>query len=208
VKEYREEGRAFRIESTINDPSTLGIREGVAHLGEPCALGRAIDRRMLAVQRAAERCVPVDDGFRRVLLPSGEGQAPGLRFGDFLVLALMAALSSFAHLAFGLTNRSLREQVSALTGRERTARQTSYDLRRLARNGLITRVAGTHPWVVTLEGVRIAALYRKLWDRVVAPAGHAFDPGHDCPAPLARAWRQLTDRLDALVDQAGIRKAA
>lgn len=208
VKEYCKEGRALRIETTINDPSTLGIRKGVAHLGELCALGRAIDRRMLTVQRAAQRCVPVDDGFRRVLLPSPEGQAPGLRFGDFLVLALMAALSSFAHLAFGLTNRSLREQVSALADRDRTARQTSYDLRRLARNGLIERIPRTHRWRVTTEGVRVAALYCKLWDRVVAPAGHALDPGHDCPVPLAKAWRGLHRQIDALLQEADIRRAA
>lgn len=140
--------------------------------------------------------------------PPRKAKPPGLRFGDSLVLALMAALASFAHLAIGLTHRSLREQVAALTARERTPRQTSYDLRRLAANGLVSRVPGTHSWTVTLEGVRIAALHCKPWDRVVAPAGHAFHAGHDCPAPLARAWWQLDDRLNDVVQHAAIRKAA
>ena len=51
------------------------------------------------------------------MLPSThDGQpAPGLRFGDPRVMALLAGLCHDRHLFDGLTNRSLRELVAGLT---------------------------------------------------------------------------------------------
>ena len=54
--------------------------------------------------------------------------APGLRFGDPRVMALLACLCHYGHLFNGLTNRSLRELVAGLIPGYST-RQMTYDLR-------------------------------------------------------------------------------
>ena len=63
------------------------------------------------------------------MLPSKEdGQpAPGLRFGDPRVMALLSCLCSFGHLFEGLTNSSLRALVASLVPGY-SSRQMTYDL--------------------------------------------------------------------------------
>ncbi|MGQ0670242.1 MAG: hypothetical protein ACT4PO_11320 [Actinomycetota bacterium] len=210
VKEYLKEGQAFRIETTINNPTTVGILKGIAHLPELVALGRQINRRMIDVQRAAQQCIPVTARFEQVCLPSThEGlRAPGLRFGDRLVLGLLGALSLFCHVPEGLTNESLRRAVQGLTGIARSSRQASYDLRRLGLNGLIVRIPRTHSYQVTELGRMIGAIYTRTFERVIGMAEHAMSSEHDCAHPLAMAWRRLDHEFDRLVCDAGLQRAA
>ena len=61
------------------------------------------------------------------MLPSvHDGQrAPGLRFGEPRVMALLASVAAFAHVMGGLTNRSLRTQMAALWEPGYTSAQAS-----------------------------------------------------------------------------------
>jgi hypothetical protein len=67
-------------------------------------------------QLQACQCAPDPAALHAVVLPSvHDGQpAPGLRFGDPRVMALLACLCHYGHLFAGLTNRSLRELVADL----------------------------------------------------------------------------------------------
>jgi hypothetical protein len=56
----------------------------------------------------------------------------------------------------------------------------SYDLRRLRLHGLIVRVEGTHSYVRTDDGVKVAYFYTKLHNRLLGPLLEADAP----PAPL------------------------
>ncbi len=47
--------------------------------------------------------------------------------------------------------------------------QASYDLARLARNGLITRRPHTNTYDLTAEGLRFAIFYTKVHGRVLTP---------------------------------------
>jgi hypothetical protein len=82
-------------------------------------------------------------------------------------MALLAALCSFAHLFEGLTNRSLRALVAELIPGY-TARQTTYDLRRLRRKGLSRRIPRTQRYQLTADGRRLAVFFTKTYtpDRV------------------------------------------
>jgi hypothetical protein len=72
--------------------------------------------------------------------------APGLRFGDRRVMAVMAAVVRFDHLIAGFTNHQLTDLAATLLDDNYTARQATYDLRRLRRTGLIERLSlPTHP---------------------------------------------------------------
>ena len=62
-----------------------------------------------------------------------------MRFGDSRVQALAVALCVTLRAVTGITNRSLRALMTGLLGAPYGMAQVSYDLARLARNGLITR---------------------------------------------------------------------
>ena len=80
----------------------------------------------------------------------------------------------------GITNKSLRALITGLLGGiDYTMNQASYDLARLARNGLITRVPDKNLYRLTDDGLRFAIFYTKLHDRLLRPLLAADNP----PAP-------------------------
>ena len=122
-------------------------------------------------------------------------------------MVLLACLSSFQHLFCGLTNRSLRELIAGLIPGY-TARQMTYDLRRLKRKGFIQRIPHTHRYQLTGEGRRLAVFFTKTYTRIVNPSLAELDP--QLPAeigkrtPLAHAWRAFERALDDTIKQAAI----
>lgn len=145
-----------------------------------------------------------------VVLPSlHAGQrAPGLRFGDPRVVALLGALCSFDHLWHGLTNPSLRNQMAQLFHPAYSSSKATYDLRRLRLKGLIERIPGTHRYQITAYGRRIATLFTRLTSRLVVPALTELDkasrPSRRVPAPLAAAWRAYDNQIRALLHGSGL----
>ena len=131
--------------------------------------------------------------------------APALRFGDPRVMALLSSLCSYRHLFAGLTNRSLRELVAGLIPGY-TARQMTYDLRRLRRNGLIRRAPGSQHYELTDHGRRIAVFFTKTYTRILNPSLAELDPAlpDDIAqrSPLARAWRAFEHALDDRITDA------
>jgi hypothetical protein len=101
--------------------------------------------------------------------------APGLRFGEQRVMAILAAVVGFCHLIRGFTNSQLVERVGALLQLPYTSRQATYDLRRLKRKGLIAKVAGTQRYQLTSLGRRVAVLFTKTYSRVLAPGRSVLD---------------------------------
>ena len=122
-------------------------------------------------------------------------------------MALLACLCAYAHLFEGFTNRSLRALVAALLPGY-TARQMTYDLRRLRRKGFIRRIPRSHRYQLTADGRRLAVFFTKTHARIVCPALAELDP--DLPpqitsrTPLARAWREYEHALAARIADAAI----
>ena len=90
-------------------------------------------------------------------------------------MALLACLCCFQHLFAGLTNRSLRELIAGLIPGY-TARQMTYDLRRLRRKRFIQRIPRTHRYELTSEGRRLAVFLTKTYTRIVNPTLAELDP--------------------------------
>jgi len=132
--------------------------------------------------------------------------APGLRFGDPRVMALLAALVGHGWLIAGFTNRGLRDRVAVLLDHAYSSRQATYDLRRLKRKGLIRRLPGRQRYELTPLGRRIAVLVIKTYGRVLTPGLIALDPALPIElasrSPLALAWRRLDRTLDGYIDRA------
>jgi len=86
-----------------------------------------------------------------------------------------------------------------------SARQATYDLRRLRRKGLIRRLPGRQRYLLTPLGRRIAVLFVKTYGRVLTPGLITLDPALPpelvARSPLALAWRQLDRTLDTYINR-------
>lgn len=208
VKQYLKQGRAYRVETVINKPADLGVLSRLEHLPELVAKARAVNHRLLMIERAGQGCAIGPALFERTHQPCNqEGQRTGaLRFGDHRAMALAGALCLVVHAATGLTNQSLRGHVAGLLGTDYTAAQMSYDLRRLRLHGLIQRIPGTHTYTVTPDGVRVAIFYTKLHHRLLGPLLAASHP--PAPPELRSALTTIDRAITDYVTAARLGKAA
>jgi hypothetical protein len=202
VKSYLKCGRAFRIETVVNDTGDLAVARRLEHLEELSVKARDVNRRMVDAFRVGQGCVLASPAFERVARPTLQDgrRAPALRFGDPRVMALAGALCAIVHTITGFTNRSLRAQVATLLGVPYSKNQMSYDLQRLRLKGLITRLPHTNTYVLTDEGQRVAIFYTKVHNRLLRPLLAAHDP----PAPLAlrQALRVINHHVDDYISEA------
>jgi hypothetical protein len=205
LKQYFKEGRGLRGELVICNTRDFGIgrRVCVENWNALRAVGESANRRLNDAE--AQDAMPAPDvvTFQRVTRPSTNEDglySPGLRFGDPRVAALFAALVGFCFLLTGFTNGQLVRRVSALLNAPYTARQATYDLRRLKRKGLIRRIAKAHRYQLTHAGRGVAVLFTKTYGRVLAPGLALVDPALPDEIarrnPLAIAWRTLDRTLD------------
>jgi len=211
VKQYFKEGRALRTETTVNDTRDFGIGRRLTNENWEALvqIGHQVNQRFLDHQLEACQCAPDATTLQRVVLPSIEHglPAPGLRFGDPRTMALLACLCCFQHLFAGLTNRSLRELIAGLIPGY-SARQMTYDLRRLRRKRFIQRIPRTHRYELTSEGRRLAVFLTKTYTRIVNPSLAELDPA--LPAditqrtPLAQSWRAFERAIDDRIKDAAI----
>lgn len=199
VKEYLKEGRALRIETVCNDPADLGVLRRLAHLGELREKARALNRRMLAFQRASSAPTLATSHFDEVALPDGRAgqRTVALRYGDPRVVALLGALSLTLHQLVPFRNAELRVAVEQLLLRPYRPSQMSYDLRRLRAKGLIRRLDGSHRYVSTEKGTAVALLFTKSYQRFVHPL--LAVNADDAPAATAPQIRQALRTIDRYV---------
>jgi hypothetical protein len=212
VKQYFKEGRALRTETTVNDTRDFGVGRIVndTNWNALVDIGHQINQRLIDHQLDACACAPDATLLERVVLPSRTNDglpAPGLRFGEPRTMALLACLCSFGHLFAGLTNRSLRELIAGpIPGY--SARQMTYDLKRLRRKGFIQRIPRTQRYELTREGRRLAVFFTKTYTRIVNPSLAELDPQLPkeiaARAPLAIAYRAFEQALDQRIEQAAI----
>ena len=217
LKQYFKEGRALRTETVICDTRDFGIGRRVCakNWNALRAVGESANRRLCDAEAADAMPAPDVATLDEVARPSTTEDglyAPGLRFGDPRVMAVLAALVGFCHLFRGFTNRQLVQQVRVLLENSYSTRQATYDLRRLKRKGLIAKIPKSRRYQLTPKGRRIAVLFTKLHTRVLAPGLTALDPGLPETigrrSPLATAWRGFDKALDGFIDSAITAKAA
>jgi hypothetical protein len=204
LKQYFKEGRGCRTEGTFRSTKDFRVNKGLSNLPYLQKLGRQINRRLLEVERVSHNSGLSGDSIQRVVQPAvtEDGQkAPGLRFGQPRVMALLLALTMFHHLVDGFRNHDLRQQVADLLGvsvSEYRTGQMTYDLRRLRLKGLIYRPPKTNRYFVTPYGWKVARMFSRLEARVFRPAMAMFTAKDAVlPFPL----RQSLDRVDEQLDQ-------
>ncbi|HTT90763.1 MAG TPA: hypothetical protein VMF65_14515 [Acidimicrobiales bacterium] len=208
LKQYFKEHRALRTELVISDTKDFGVGRRVN--GENWhalrEVGQAADARLCQAEASDAAPAPDVAAFEQVALPSETPDglhAPGLRFGDRRVMALLSAIVGFAHLFVGFDNPTLARLVGGILDMPYTSRQATYDLRRLRRKGIIARIPHTHRYYLTPLGRRVAVLFTKAHARVLAPGLAWLDPGLSPDiakrSPLALAWRDFDHALDDFI---------
>jgi hypothetical protein len=209
LKQYFKEGRGCRTEGTFRNPNDFGVNKGLANLPYLQKIGREINRRLLEVERISHNSGLSGDSIQRVVQPAvtEDGKkAPGLKFGQPRVMALLLALTLFQHLIDGFRNHDLRQQVADLLGvtlADYTPHQMTYDLRRLRLKGLIYRPPKTNRYFVTPYGWKVARLFSRLEARVFRPAMAMFTANDAVlPFPLRQALDRVDTQLDLLIYEA------
>ena len=196
LKQYLKDGVALRIETVVNDPRDLRCNRQLQNLPELQDKARAINARLLETETAGQGTAlvsPVIERITRPTLTDGGGKAPALRFGDLRVQALAGAIAAMLFTVTGITNKTLRGLMTGLLHRPYSMNQASYDLSRLARNGLIQRVPCRNRYTLTRDGLLFAHFYTKVYDHVLRPLMAPDRP--NAPPELAAAlatFDQLT----------------
>lgn len=209
LKQYFKGGRALRTETVIADTRDFGIGRRVCATNWRAlrAVGNSANQRLCDAQAADARPAPDVVTLARVTRPTNENglHAPGLRFGEPRVMALLTVLLQWQHLLGGFRNQQLVRLMSALLDQHYTNRQATYDLRRLRRKGLIVRRSSSHTYQVTPYGRQVATLFTKAHMRVLAP-GLALLAA-DLPAeiaarsPVATTWRKFDTTLELWLEK-------
>jgi hypothetical protein len=197
-KQYLKDGRALRIETVVNDARDLRCNRMLNNLDELQAKARAINTQLLETETVGQGTALVSPVIERITKPTvtDEGRkAPALRFGDLRVQALAGALANMLFAVTGITNKHLRVLMTGLLHRPYSTSQASYDLARLARNGLIHRIPNRNQYILTRDGHIFAHIYTKVHDRVLRPLMAPDQP--NAPPEL----RQALDTIDQIVTQ-------
>jgi hypothetical protein len=87
-----------------------------------------------------------------------------------------------------------------LASTDHATNRASYDLARLARNGLIARVPGRNRDRLTGDGLRFAIFYTQLHDRLLRPL-LAIDQLL-APLPVRKTLHTIDIHISARIDQA------
>ena len=208
IKQYFKEGRALRTETTVNDAYDFRIGRGLQNWSRLRELGQQINTRVLEGERA-DHDEGLTDGDLVTLVEPGRtpsGQvAPGLKLGQPRVTALFQALCLLGLTPAGLTNARLRPLVAQLLATPDipyTARQMGYDLRRLARKGLIERQGRSFVYQLTPTGRRSALFLATAHARLYGPGMRAVTGAHPTsltPSPLRRALTAVDQAVVAMI---------
>ena len=209
LKQYHKTGKrgaALRTETTINNSYDFGVGRLIKNLPKLRQIGFAANRRVLEVEKVSHDNRLGAQRFETLQGPlrTAEGQrASGLRFGDRRVQALFGVLILMSLQIEGFRNRQLRPLLAQMLGLEEdqiTQGKMSYDLRRLRLHGLIERIAKTHRYRLTGQGLAVVHFYHRTYAHLIRPALSAFAaPAPTTNSPEERSLQRFHCEIDRFI---------
>jgi hypothetical protein len=221
VKQYVRDHLLLRTEETCYDTTELGINKGLENLPALRTAVHQVNERYQEIQQDVMETF-LDRGqlqaLRQPTISTSGRRIPGIKPDDPRLLALMRALTRFAHIANSdsFRCRDLLEPVAQALGRaDYRLPQLRYDLSKLRAKGLVVKVDGTHRYRLTAEGFRLSVLFIKLADRVYKPLTAAIlSPilDHQTLSPEKRAkldqhYAAIDHAISKLLHQLGLKAA-
>lgn len=232
LKQYNKSGRVLRTELCVNNPNDLGVKKGLAHLGQLGRIAEHTTTRFTEAQAVARSTALDRSTFERMVTPSiqDEGKrVAALRFGTTWAMQLLMALGC-AGLCFGAFSnqdvcRTLVEQFGVAKEQARPQR-VGYELRKLRGKGLVHKAKGRNRYTLTALGQKVVPALVKFHQRLLGPTLDSFDEAarRQCQAQstdgvdppeveideheLDRLLRQLNRAMDELAEHTGFSKAA
>jgi len=208
IKQYFKEGRALRVETTINNARDFAIGKRLHNLPALREVGFQANRRLLDVQRISHDCAIGEDAFQQVVQPvtiAGQ-RASALHFDSPRVQALLSVIVLFALLPRGFANKDLREPLAHLLGitpAELTQGRMTYDLRRLRLHGFIERIPRSHRYRLTTRGLRTAIFFSRVYARLLRPGLALLHSRAPCTtSPLHPAFAKVENAIARLCEHA------
>jgi len=173
LKQYYKEAKALRNEMTINNPRDFGVGKMLTDENFLSIKEVGVDtiKRLLRVETLAhDPSVSLTklDSIEEAAEVAGQRVSPMPR-SNKRVRALFNALIACHLITGGFRNRDLKSRTAHLLGKmpdEITTGQMTYDLRRLRGHGLIEKIAGTHRYELTEEGLHLAIYISRVERRV------------------------------------------
>jgi hypothetical protein len=163
IKQYVRDHLLLRTEVTSYNTNDLGIGKSIRNLPQLRRIMYGINDRYLAIQQDVLETY-VDRGQlarlrEPTITPSGR-RTPGLKLDDPRLLAVMQALTGFAHVARGgrFRTRDLHHRAAeslGLTTEMYRLGHLRYDLAKLRAKGLVVKVPKSQTYRLTPPGFRI-----------------------------------------------------
>jgi hypothetical protein len=210
VKQYVRDHLVLRNEATSYNTLDLGVGKSIRNLPQLRRIMHGINDRYLAIQQDVLETY-VDRGqlarLRQPTITASGRRTPGLKLDDPRLLAVMQALTCFAHLSRGgrFRTRDLHQRAAETLGLTTTTYrlgQLRYDLAKLRAKALVVKVPKTQTYRLTPPGFRICVLFLKLFHRLYAPFSAAAVRPVPHDALLTDDRRCTLDQLYAGVDHA------
>jgi hypothetical protein len=192
LKIYTKGEGVLRVEAIVHNVRKEFPRCGIAHLPSIAEGLEAMVDRVLEVLEAVDACWISDDEFSQLAerSPLGASMVAGIDLNRQRMRAVIEGVLLLSCRVDGFRSEHLAERVSEILDEPYTARQASYDLRKLRGKGWIEQIPGTRRYIATPESLRAMVASTILREKVLLPL---LSASH---SPISRRPRNARSRLD------------
>lgn len=171
LKIYTKGERVLRIEAIVHNARKEFSRHGIDRFAEIADALRSMVVRFLGVLRSVDACWISDGTWDRLPEPSqlGSSRVAGVDLNRSRMRTVIAAVLSLSSSPGGFRAEQVAARVSEMLGGDYTARQASYDLRKLRGKELVHKLPGRRTYEPTPTGLRSLVALGVLRDHVLAP---------------------------------------
>ncbi|MDP6720194.1 MAG: hypothetical protein QGF59_16155 [Pirellulaceae bacterium] len=191
LKIYTKGECVLRVEAIVHNVRKEFPRCGIAHLPSIADGLQAMAERFLEVLDSLDACWISDDEFSELAERSqvGASRVAGVDLNRRRMRAVIEGVLLLSCRATGFRSEHLATQVSEILGEAYTARQASYDLKKLRGKGWIERVSRTRRYRASPESLPAMVAAVLLRERVLLPL---LSSSH---RPIGRRPRNSRQRL-------------
>jgi hypothetical protein len=180
LKIYTKGERVLRIEAIVHNAKKEFSRHGIGRFAEIADGLRSMVVRFLGVLRSVDACWISDRFWDGLPEPSqlGSSRVAGVDLNRSRMRTVIAAVLSLSSSPRGFRAEQVAARVSEMLGGDYTARQASYDLRKLRGKELVRKLPGRRSYEPTPTGLRSMVALGVLRDQVLAPllSGRSVPP--------------------------------